>query len=73
MGIAYNWRQYDNCIQLERTLSAKTVAFVVITCQTFCSYTVAFLFSKATNFYFLLWLCLPTQNDDFFSFFIFQL
>jgi len=26
------------------TLSAKTLAFVEITCQTFCSYAVAFLF-----------------------------
>jgi len=28
----------------ELTLSAKTAAFVEITCQTFCSYEVAFLF-----------------------------
>jgi len=33
------------------TLSAKTVAFVEITCQTFCSYSVAFLFQKATKFF----------------------
>jgi len=28
----------------ELTLSTKTVAFLEITCQTFCSYAVAFLF-----------------------------
>jgi len=33
------------------TLSAKTVAFVEIMCQTFCSYAVAFLFQKATKFF----------------------
>jgi len=38
----------------ELTSSAKTVAFVEITRQTFCSYAVAFLFSKAKKFDFLL-------------------
>jgi len=38
----------------ELTLSAKIAAFVEITRQTFCSYTVAFLFSKSTKFDFLL-------------------
>jgi len=33
------------------TLSAKTVAFAEITCQTFCSYAVAFLFKRATKFF----------------------
>jgi len=33
------------------TLSAKTVGFAEITCQTFCSYAVAFLLSKATKFF----------------------
>ena len=33
------------------TLSAETVAFVKITCQTFCSYAVAFLFKKSTKFF----------------------
>jgi len=36
------------------TLSAKTVTFLEIKCQTFCSHTVAFLFSKATEFDLLL-------------------
>jgi len=35
----------------ELTLSAKTVAFLEITCQTFCSHAVAFLFWKATKFF----------------------
>jgi len=34
----------------ELTLYAKTLAFVEITCQAFCSYAVAFLFSKAVIF-----------------------
>jgi len=55
----------------EFTLSSKTVAFIKITCQTFCSYAVAFVFSKTTKFDFLLWLCRPTQKDNF-SFLIFH-
>ena len=54
------------CKSLKLTLSAKTVAFVKITCQTFCSYAGLFLFSKATKFDFLLWLLWPTQKDFFF-------
>ena len=44
------------CYSSEVTLSAKTVAFVEIARQTVCScaYAVAFLFSKATKFDFLL-------------------
>jgi len=60
------------CKSLKLTLSAKTVAFVKITCQTFCSYAGLFLFSKATKFDFLLWLLWPTQKD-FFSFLAFHL
>jgi len=47
----------------ELTVFAKTVAFAEITRQTFCSYVVEFLFSKATKFDFLLWLFRPTQKD----------
>ena len=42
------------CYSSELTLSAETVAFVGITRQTFCSHAVAFLFSKATKFNFVL-------------------
>jgi len=49
----------------ELTLSAETVAFAEITRQKFCSYAVAFFFSKATKFDFLLWLFRPTQKHIF--------
>jgi len=55
----------------ELKFSAKTVQFVEITRQTFCSYPVAFLFSKAMKFDFLLWLFRPTQKDIF-SFLVFH-
>jgi len=61
------------CYSLELTLSAKTVAFVEITRQTFCSYAVAFFFSKATKFDFCD--CFDQRKKTFFLFssFIFQL
>jgi len=46
-------------------VTTKTVAFVEITCQSFCSYAVAFLFSKTTKFDFPLSLLRPTQKDIF--------
>ena len=55
----------------ELTLSAKTCAFVGITHQTFCSYAVAFLFSKARKLFLFLWLFRPTQKHIF-SFMIFH-
>jgi len=61
------------CYSSELTLSAKTVAFVEITRQAFCSYAVAFYFSKATEFDFLLWLFRSKHKDSYFSCFIFQL
>ena len=42
------------CYSSELKLSAKIVAFVEITRQTFCSYAVAFLITKATKIDFLL-------------------
>jgi len=53
------------CYSSELTLSAKSVALIEITCQTFCSHAVAFVFSKATKFDFLLRLFRSTQEDIF--------
>ena len=57
-------------ISSELMLSTKIVDFVEITGQMFCLYAVAFLFSKATKFDFLLWFLRPMQKDNF-SFFLF--
>jgi len=56
------------CYSSEITLSVKTVAFVEITRQTFCSYAVAFLFLITTKFDFLLWLFRSTQRHCFLVF-----
>jgi len=53
------------------TLSAKTVAFVEVTCQTICSYSIAFLFEMGHEI-FPLWVFRPTQKEFFFSSFIFS-
>ena len=64
---------FGHCETFFGIKSAKTVAFVEITRQTFCWYAVAFLFSKAKKFVFLLWLFRQRKNTFLlFSSFVFQ-